>query len=233
MFTPARYEATGNEMDRVLDLTAVGGGRALDLCCGPGRCAIALARRGFEVTGVDRTGYLLAKARRRARAAGARVRFLRTDIRDYRSPESFDLIVNMYTSIGYFADREDDRRVFRNVFASLRPGGRCIFELGGREGIAGKFQATGSRRLPDGSLLIERREIVEDWTRIRSEWIVIRDGRARQFEIVLRLYSGQELRQELERAGFEVRLYGNLEGDPYGSDASRLVAIGTRPGKGD
>ena len=233
LFTPEKLEGTGDEIDRALELTSIRGGAALDLCCGPGRAAVALAERGFEVTGVDLTPYLLSKARRRARAAGVNVRFVRQDMRDFRSAERFDLVVSMFSSIGYFEDREDDRRVFRNAFASLRPGGKCVFELAGRESIAQRFQPTSSKRLPDGSLLVERREILEDWTRIHNEWIVVREGRAERFDFGLRLFSGQELRQELEGAGFEVRLHGSLDGEPYAPGALRLIAVGTRPAKGD
>jgi hypothetical protein len=61
---------------------------------------------------------------------------------------------------------------------------------------------------------------------IRNEWILIKDGKAKSFKFHHTLYAGQELKDRLFEAGFrEVKLYGNLEGDAYGTDAERLVAV--------
>src|SRR5262249_25724118 len=96
----------------------------------------------------------------------------------------------------------------------------------GKEWLAAHFRPTDSTPGPDGSLMVDRREVVEDWTRVENEWIVIRDGRARSFRARLRIYSGQELRDLLGQAGFAAgSLFGDLEGAPYGPNASRLVAL--------
>ena len=55
LFTEKRFADTAEQVDKALELTKPKGERGLDLCCGPGRCSIALAQRGFTVTGVDRT----------------------------------------------------------------------------------------------------------------------------------------------------------------------------------
>ena len=72
LFPESRFANALKDADRVLALTKPKGKAVLDLCCGPGRFSIALARRRFTVTGVDRTKYFLDKARARARAASAR-----------------------------------------------------------------------------------------------------------------------------------------------------------------
>jgi hypothetical protein len=78
--------------------------------------------------------------------------------------------------------------------------------------------------------LVQRGEIFDDWTRIRAEWILIRRGRARTFAFHHTVYSGQELRERMEKAGFvDVRLYGDLDGSDYGLDARRLIAVGRKP----
>src|SRR6185437_13953181 len=61
MFSDERFAATPDEVSRILALTQCAGGSVLDLCCGPGRHSIELAQRGFKVTGVDRSPFLLAK----------------------------------------------------------------------------------------------------------------------------------------------------------------------------
>ncbi len=230
MFPEKRFAETPEQVGRVLDLATPQGAVALDLCCGPGRCSVELARRGFAVTGVDRTRFLLAKARARARAAGVRVEWVETDMRDFVRPQAFDLALNLFTSFGYFDDKTQDLQVLRNLLTSLRPGGALVIDVMGKERLAKILQPTTSEVLPDGSMLVQRHEVFDDWTRIRNEWILVRHGRARSFTFHHTIYSGQELRDRLEGSGFvDVRLYGNLAGDAYGPDAQRLIAVARRP----
>lgn len=85
MFPDRRFADTPVEIQKVLSLTTPTGKAALDLCCGPGRCAIALAQQGFAVTGVDRTGYLLDKARAKARTAKVKVEWVKMDVRGVKN----------------------------------------------------------------------------------------------------------------------------------------------------
>src|SRR5215813_6123189 len=81
----------------------------------------------------------------------------------------------------------------------------------------------------DGVLLIQRHEICEDWTRCRNEWILVKGATARTFNFQTRLYSGQEMKDMLQRAGFEeVKVFGDLDGNKYGIDADRLIAVGRK-----
>jgi hypothetical protein len=136
----------------------------------------------------------------------------------------------MFTSFGYFDDRQDDMTVLQNMFTSLQPGGACLIEVLGKERLAKILQPTISTVLPDGTLMVERHEIFDDWTRVRNEWLLIRGGRAKSFKFHHTIYSGQELRDRMERVGFvAVKLHGNLDGDAYGPNAERLVTIGHKP----
>jgi SAM-dependent methyltransferase len=202
LFTEKRFEEAPGQVTKMLKLAKPESKTALDLCCGPGRCAIALAKRGFAVTGVDRTKYLLDKARARARAAGVRVEWIQQDMRDFVRPNSFAFALSMFTSFGYFDDKAEDIAVLQNVFTSLRPGGVFLMDLLGKERLAKIYDPTTSTQLPDGSLIVERHEIFDDWTRIRNQWLVIRNGKMKRFHFHHTLYSGQELRDRLEGAGF-------------------------------
>ena len=122
--------------------------------------------------------------------------------------------------------RDDDLTVLRNVRAGLRPGGAFLIDVAGKEWLARHFQPTRSATLPDGTIFIDRCTVVEDWSRVENEWILVRDGQARTFRLRLSVYSGQELKDRLLAAGFSrVSLYGNLDGAPYDREASRLVAV--------
>jgi 2-polyprenyl-3-methyl-5-hydroxy-6-metoxy-1,4-benzoquinol methylase len=229
MFSERRIAEADEQMAKVLALTKPSGKVVLDLCCGPGRCSIALARKGFRVTGVDRTNYLLKKARERARAARVNVEWVQNDMRDFVRLNSFALVISMFTSFGYFDDKQEDMTVLGNMFGSLQAGGICLIETLGKERLAKVLQATTSSELPDGSVVVERHRIFDDWTRIENEWSILRDGRVKTFKFHHTIYSGQELRDRMEWAGFvDVRLYGNLDGDEYGPEAERLIAVGRK-----
>jgi SAM-dependent methyltransferase len=230
MFPDERIADADEQVAKALALTGPTGKSVLDLCCGPGRCSIALAKKGFTVTGVDRTKYLLDRARAKAGAARVKIEWVQKDMRDFVRANSFALVLSMFTSFGYFDNKREDLLVLENIFTSLQPGGACLIEVLGKERLAKIFQPTSSTLLPGGTVMVERREIFDDWTRVRNEWLLIRKGRVKSFKFHHTIYSGQELRDRMERAGFvSVTLHGNLDGDDFGPNAERLVAIGRKP----
>src|SRR5215467_7502587 len=87
MFPEQRIAEADEQVRKAVALVKPAGKTALDLCCGPGRCSIALAKKGFSVTGVDRTKYLLDKARAKARAAKVKIEWVRQDMRDFARPD--------------------------------------------------------------------------------------------------------------------------------------------------
>lgn len=230
MFSAERLAAAAEEMEQALRLIDLHEGTALDLCCGPGRSAVALAKHGLQVTGVDREPFLLDKARARALAEGVEVEWVQQDMRDFVRPNSFDFVLSMFTSFGFFEDPRDDLKVLGNVLVNLKPGATFLIDLVGKERMARILEPTSSEVMEDGTVLVERREIVNDWTRVHNEWILIKDDRARSFTFRLRIYSGQELKDRLEQAGFQdVALYGSLDGTSYDINAQRLIAVARKP----
>jgi SAM-dependent methyltransferase len=226
MFDEQRFAAADEQMRKIIKLTGVRRGAVLDLCCGPGRHSVALAKRKFQVTGVDRAQFLLNKARQRAKSARVRLEFVRADVREFVRPASFNLVINLFTAFGYFDRKDNDRLVLRNICASLKPKGVCVIDVMGKERLAKGFATTTADRHADGSMLIQVHEIFDDWTRIRNEWILLKGNRARRFKFHHTIYSGQELKELLRAAGFaDVKLYGDFEGQPYGLDAPRLIAV--------
>jgi ubiquinone/menaquinone biosynthesis C-methylase UbiE len=229
MFDENRFAQAEEQVRKIMKLTGIRRGAVLDLCCGPGRHSVILAKRGFQVTGVDRTRFLLSKARRHAKSARARVEFIRSDMREFVRPDAYKLALNLWTSFGYFDDKDEDRLVLRNLFSSLKKGGACLIDVFGKERMAKTVQPFHTSRHSDGTLLVEVHEIVDDWTRIRNEWILIKDNRAKRFKFHQNVYSGTELKDLMLNAGFdEVKLFGDFDGRPYDLDAPRLVAVGRK-----
>jgi len=232
LFPESLFVSAIETVDKALTLLEPQGKAALDLCCGPGRCSIALAKRGFTVTGVDRTPFLLNKAKGRARTDRVKVDWVLKDMRDFTRTDTYDIALSIFTSFGYFEDPRQDVAVLRNVFASLRPGGAFLIDMNGKEVIARKFLPSQVDEKPDGTQVIERRQVQDGWTRMHNDWIVVKNGKARRFEFKVNVYSGQEIRDRLEEVGFvDVKLYGNLEGAAYNVNATRLVVVARKPGK--
>jgi SAM-dependent methyltransferase len=229
MFPEERFHLAEDQIEKGLALIGFNDGAVLDLCCGPGRHSLALAKRGIQVTAVDNSEFLLSMAKAEASRMELEIEFVRKDMRQFVRSKSFSLVLNMFTSFGYFDDKEDDLKVLQNAYESLKPGGAILIEMMGKETLARKYQPTSSTEGADGTLLIERHEICEDWTRVLNEWILVKDGKARAFIFKLRLYSGQEIKDLLGGAGFEeTNVYGDLDGSEYGANANRLIAIGRK-----
>jgi SAM-dependent methyltransferase len=230
LFSQKTFRQAEEQVGKVLQLADCHKGVILDLCCGPGRYSVLLAKKGFSVTGVDLSPYLLEKAAEHAAAAGAAVEWVRSDMRDFVRENTFDLVLSLFTSIGYFEEKEDDLRVMGNMFRSLKPGGTCLVDINGKERVARQLQPLLGEIMEDGSLIVQRPVVYEDWTRLRNEWIIIKGEKARTFSFSLFVYSGQELREMLSRSGFvNVKLYGSFDGAPYDAEAQRLIATARKP----
>src|SRR5687768_6132185 len=111
---------TEREADALLTLLALAPGmQILDVPCGEGRHAVALARRGLSVVGIDLSAPLLEHAREKVEE-GMDVAFQRADMRDIGERERFDAAITMWGSFGYFDD-EGNLAFARAVHQALRP----------------------------------------------------------------------------------------------------------------
>jgi SAM-dependent methyltransferase len=111
--------------------------RVMELASGSGRVTIPLARAaassGSEVVGLEREGPMLDEACRKRTGlddrARARVSFIAGDMRDWRSPEPFDLVIAPCSSLSHLLTVEDQVRAWRCTFDNLAPGGRFVADL--------------------------------------------------------------------------------------------------------
>jgi SAM-dependent methyltransferase len=107
--------------------------RLLDIGCGTGRHALALTRRGYDVTGIDRSPFMLehakAAARRELRSGHTAPRFLEADARQLELRERFAAVIMMFTVLGYQHDDADVSAALAAVHRHLEPGGLFIFDI--------------------------------------------------------------------------------------------------------
>jgi ubiquinone/menaquinone biosynthesis C-methylase UbiE len=200
----------------------------LDVPCGFGRHAIPLAQAGYRVVGADRAQSLLDAAAERA-GGGRRPKLVRADYRDLPLPdESFDVALNMFTSLGYLGD-EQDTRALTEIRRVLRPEGRLVIETMHRDRLVANLQERGWQLLGEGRLLLEQHAFDPAsglWQ--MTQTLVPGSGQRESRTLTLRVYTATELVAMAERAGFcEARCYGDLDGGPFGVD-TRLVVVARR-----
>jgi SAM-dependent methyltransferase len=116
-------------LPRVLRTLHLTPDRVLDVPCGEGTFALEMARKGYQTTGVDRSSAMLGVARRKAREAHAKIRFVERDMRALRFHDEFDLVTSWYDSLNYLLRLDDLNKTFAGVFRSLRPGGFFMFDM--------------------------------------------------------------------------------------------------------
>ena len=205
------------------------GASLVDLGCGRGRHAIPLSLRGYRVTGVDLSEKMLSLARERAKREGTRVDWVREDMRTFVRPGAFDACLSLFTSFGYFDDREN-QGVLVNVARSLKEGGIFLLDLRNvQKGLAGEEDMEKTLTVPLGKLSLRvrfdrtTRRALAEHTLTRSDGIRISSA----FDV--RIYSEEELRDMLCRAGMRVTaIHGTLDGAPFTSGAERMVVIARR-----
>ena len=227
MFSEDRLSKTPEEIDRVVSLLELRPDMlVLDMCCGIGRHSLELARRGYRVTGVDRTRSYLDTARQAAEAEGLEIEFLLSDIREFSQSESFDVTINMFTSFGYFEDPAEDKKAARNLCESLKPGGQLLIQMMGKEVLARIFQERDWHEMEDGTLVLEERKVTRDWSWMENRWIMIKGNERTEQHFNHRPYSATELTTLLLDCGFSTaKAYGGINGSPYDHQAKRLVVV--------
>lgn len=201
------------------------GSEVLDLCCGMGRHSLVLTDFGFKVTGVDLSEALLAEARRKD--TGGEVRWVRGDMREVPLDDTFDAVVNLFTSFGYFEDDAENVRVLREIKRLLKPGGSFIIDYLNPQYIADHLVPESERT--DGSVLIRERRRIENGF-VKKQIVLSEGGEERTYEERVKLYDRERFDALLKEAGLAAdRLYGGYDASPYEPETSpRMIYVGRK-----
>lgn len=103
--------------------------KVLDLACGTGNMSLIFARDNYQVTGVDLSNGMLEVAREKAKEARLKINFIEADLCSFQLEEKYDLAISLFDSLNYILNLEDLKKVFQNVYYSLRDGGSFIFDV--------------------------------------------------------------------------------------------------------
>ena len=200
-------EITAVEIDGFLSLLdAKPESRILDLCCGQGRHVLELARRGFKnLTGVDRSHYLIARAKRVFRQQGFSAVLREGDARKLRfRDDSFDIVYIAGNSFGYFETIDDDIAVLREIRRLLVPGGQLLIDFTDGDYLRGNYEARSWEWIDKNYFVCRERSLSKSRDRLISREVITHTSKgvvADQF-YAERLYNEAELRDLIASAGF-------------------------------
>jgi D-alanine-D-alanine ligase len=192
--------------------------KILDLCCGQGRVSLELARRGFcNVEGVDRSHYLIQRGKTQAKKEGLSIKFREGDARKLRyASDTFDVVMILGNSFGYFETVEDDMRVIREVFRVLKPWGKVLIDVTDGEYVRKKFQPRSWEWIDKKFFVCRERSLSLDKQRLISREVVthVEKGVVADQFYAERLYTKKSIAELLEKAGFaDVTIHGQISSD--------------------
>jgi SAM-dependent methyltransferase len=221
---PHRNAAEAEKVVSLIDRVAAPAGtaRVLDLACGAGRHSRALCRRWWT-SGLDLSEVLLRLAMREQVEAA----LVRGDMRvlPFRDG-AFDLVVNLFTSFGYFSDDESHLHVVHEVSRVTCRGGAFVLDFLNTRHLRNSLVPYDEKQI--GNQIIEQRREISADGRFVIKKICLR-GTGKEFTERVRLFDPDDLSAMMKAAGFRVTAsLGNYDGDPLTSVSPRVILIGTR-----
>lgn len=193
----------------------------LDLGCGYGRHSIRLSDLGYHVMGYDLSASLL----KHARDQDHRVPWLRGNMKALPFRSAFDVVLSLFTAVGYFEDEAENFQVFREISEALRPGGRFICQLVNRDYLIRRFTPQEIHD-QDGLIILEERTFHSIDSRVHTKTTIVDGSLRRQYESVIRVYTVTELDMLLAAVDLSIyEIYGGLDFRPFDWDTNQLVVV--------
>jgi len=199
----------------------------LDVPCGCGRHALALAKAGFTVTAMDLSVAALRRAVELGEACGAQVRFVRSDMLALQVDAPCDALVCLGNSLGYF-EAARTQKLLRKFACALRAGGRLILDTSICAESVLPLASERSFSFPGGTY---EQQITYDplQSAIHTCAQLTIDGRTQELRYRHFVMTSGELVRSLRAAGFDVcALYGNTEDAPFHPGAPRLLLVAAK-----
>lgn len=188
------------------------GMRILDLGCGAGRHSDAFSKMGFEVLGVDQSSELIAQAKKR----GSEAKFLCADF--YKESFSgFDVVINLFTSFGYFETDQENADLFDKVRQALVPGGFFFLDYLHPEGVRRSFVKEENLDVEGEPVKIQRM--------IEGDFVfkkIMFPGKTYLERV--KLYTKDQVEQMAKERGFTpLFVWDDYLGNPWRNDGNRQI----------
>jgi D-alanine-D-alanine ligase len=198
----------------------------LDLACGQGRHTLELARRGFKnLNGMDRSHYLIRKAKQVNNTEGLAANFKEGDARKlpYQA-DKFDVVMILGNSFGYFESIDDDIKILKEVYRVLKPYGKFLIDVADGNYLKKHYNPRSWEWIDKNHFVCRERSIASDNQRLISREVITNSKKGvvvDQF-YAERLYTRDKLKEILKNAGFSnINIHDN-----YATDSSRNQDLG-------
>ncbi len=190
----------------------------LDVACGQGRHVIELARRGnYRLSGLDRSRYLIQRAKNISKKNGLTINFKEGDARKLPYPtDSFDFVTILGNSFGYFESSEDDFKILKEIFRILKPQGKLLMDVADGNYLKDNFTPRTWEWIDNKHFVCRERSLASDNERLISREVITHSDKGvivDQF-YAERLYTREGLLNLLSKVGFNAtQFHGNISSD--------------------
>ena len=219
-------EMTRTEADFLERTLGAGvGAQLLDVPCGNGRHAIELAKRGYNMTGLDLSEEFIAEA---GSASELPIRWVTGDMRSLPWVSEFDGAYCFGNSFGYL-NEEETRQFLTAVARALKPGGRFVVDTGmAAESILPSLARTRWFRLGDMLMLSENR-YHPDESRLEIDYTFVQNGQVETRPTASYIFTAGELCRMHAAAGLRpTALLSSTNDEPYQIGSPRLILVSTK-----
>jgi SAM-dependent methyltransferase len=227
MFDAKRLAKTAEETSGIIQLLNLQhDDKIIDFGCGNGRHLIELAKRGYVYgTGIDSTGYYIDIAKHTASETGVAIKFEVDDMLHRNDPNEYAIALSLFASFGYYDAPEDNLQVLKNMYSSLKSGGKLLIDVRGKENFAYNFDGQSWARSGD-NIILTKRTASDDFSKIENTWTIINGVDQRSYTFTHWIYSAKELKDMLASIGFDqMTLYGDFTGVDYSPKSTRLIIV--------
>ena len=200
--------------------------KVLDMASGAGRHSILFAKKGFDVTAVDLSKNMLSVARSKAQSENLNINFVHADLRYFAYTVKFDLIVNLFTSFGYFESDLENFQILESAYEHLNEKGFFILDFFNKHFIENNLVPETIDKIGSGEI-IQQRKI--EGQRLNKDIVIKNNGHSKKFRESVRMYDPEELSRELTRIGFAIeKTFGDFHGSKFDKNYSKRIILFAR-----
>ncbi len=201
----------------------------LDAACGAGRYSNLLLQKGYKVIGFDLSLPLLKIAKTDAGKISGENIYFRSDIRSVKLKMKFNLILNVFTSFGYFVTDEENFSFINNSITFLKKKGYFVFDYINKQCLIDNLIPYSQKEI-DGYLIEEKRKIENQ--RVIKEINISKGNERHSFTESVKLYSPGILFELFSKTGYKIiDVFGSYEGENFSEiNSSRIIIIGQNEG---
>jgi cyclopropane fatty-acyl-phospholipid synthase-like methyltransferase len=199
------------------------GSKVLDLACGAGRHSILFAKNGFDVTAVDISDNLLNVARKTANELSLNISFIKSDLRELHLTEKFHLILNLFTSFGYFETDDENEEIIKFASEHLLNNAYFVIDFFNIVYLKNNIIPVTYDKIEDGIIKQER---VFEGNRIIKKITITKKNDVKYYYESVRTYSKDELITLIIKNGLRIQnIIGNYLGVEFEEINSPRVII--------